>query len=553
MATSPNVIIIGGGAAGICMAYRLTRMGFTDFTIYEKMAGIGGTWYANTYPGCGCDVPSQLYSFSFNLNPNWSKPLCEQPEILAYMNKTVDDFGLRGYFQLQVECVRAEWIEVDQEWVITLKNVVTNHVFRRRATVFVSGVGGISFPKWIDIPGKDTFPGPQFHSARWDHTFDYSGKRLAIIGNGCSASQIVPRVVKTAAHVKQFTRSPQWIHERPNKDYTAFQRALYRYVPLYQRIERLMLFRMFDRMSSTYGYGDKAVKSRLEAETSAKKYVYEKAPPKYRKMLIPDFPLGCKRRVFDPDYLQSLWADNLEITMSKIVKIDGSFIETSDGQRTEVDGICYATGFQVTDFLTPIEVIGHQGQDLNEKWKATAGATAYKGVFVNGFPNMAIIFGPNTFLAHNSAIFIIETGVDFTIEKLIKPLIYERARTVEIKAHAEDQWANETQLKLQKMVWSSGCTNWALAEGGRNTASYPGTGQELWFEYLKRDSGNFIMSGGSKFWLLNALKCNLLQNRFRNYIFVFLMLATCTRVTTQYSSFKQGFLITLSNVKNIFS
>lgn len=512
------------------MAYRLTQMGFNDFTIYDKMDGIGGTWYANTYPGCGCDVPSQLYSFSFNLNPNWSKPLCEQPEILEYMNKTVDVFGLRGFFQLQVECIKAEWIEADQTWEVTLKNLVNNYVYKKRSTVFISGVGGISFPKWIDLPGKESFPGPQFHSARWDHSFDYTGKRLAVIGNGCSASQIVPKVVKRASTVKQYTRSPQWIHERPNEDFTTLQKARYRYIPLYQRIERLRLFLSFDRMSSTYGYSEKAVKGRLEAESNAKKYVYDNAPPKYHKMLVPDFPLGCKRRVFDPDYLRALWAQNLEITMSDIVKIDGSFIETADGERTEVDGICYATGFKVTDFLHPIDVIGSNGLELNEKWKRTGGATAYKGVFVNGFPNMAIIFGPNTFLAHNSAIFIIETGVDFTIDKLIKPLIDDRATSVDIKAEAEDRWATETQLKLQKMVWSSGCRNWAITASGRNTASFPGTGQDLWFDYLKPDSKNYTRTGGSKLWVLNSMMRWMRTRGYTSYAVALVVAATILRL-----------------------
>jgi hypothetical protein len=295
-----------------------------------------------------------------------------------------------------------------------------------------------------------------------------------------------------------------------------------------------MLFMSFDRLSNTYGYGESAVKGRLVAENNAKKYVYDNAPPKYHEMLIPDFPLGCKRRVFDPDYLRSLWAKNLEITMSGIVKIDGSFLETADGERTEVDGICYATGFKVTDFLTPIEVLGRGGQSLNAKWGETGGATAYKGVFVNGFPNMAIIFGPNTFLAHNSAIFIIETGVDFTLERLIKPLVDGRATSIDIKAEAEDRWANETQQALQKMVWSSGCTNWAITAGGRNTASYPGTGQDLWFEYLKWDSRNFVPMGSSKLWVLNTVKRWIYSRSFRSYAFVLILAATALRLRGVY-------------------
>ncbi|KAI1625151.1 monooxygenase [Exophiala viscosa] len=474
-----NAIIIGGGASGISMAYKLTRMGFRDFTIYDKMEGIGGTWYANTYPGCGCDVPSHLYSFSFALNPDWSKALCEQPEILAYLNNVVDKFGLRGFFELQVECLGAVWNEEERIWEVRLKNLVTGIEYTRTATIFVSAVGGISAPREVDLPGKDTFTGESWHSARWDHSYDYTGKRLAVVGNGCSASQIVPKVVQKASFVKQYSRSAQWYHERPNKSTSSLSKALCRYVPLYQRYLRFRLFSLFETMTLTYGDGEKAAKERLKVEASAIKYTLDKTPEKYHNFIIPDFPLGCKRRVFDPDYLDSLSSPNLDVTASKIKQIDGSVIETENGDRTEFDAICYATGFRVTEFLTPMKVVGRDGALLNEKWRAAGGAVAYKGTTVAGFPNFAILFGPNTFLAHNSAIFILEMAADYTIRNIFKPILDKQADSVEVKEEAQNFWATKIQYQLQKMVWSGGCSNWNLTSNGRNTASYPGTGMDL--------------------------------------------------------------------------
>jgi cation diffusion facilitator CzcD-associated flavoprotein CzcO len=500
-----NAIIIGAGASGIAMAYKLTRMGFRDFEIYDKMPGIGGTWYANTYPGCGCDVPSHLYSFSFALNPDWSKALCEQPEILAYLNNVVDKFGLRGFFELQVECLGAVWKEDEQLWEVSLKNLVTNVQFKRKANIFVSAVGGISAPREIDLPGKETFTGKSWHSARWDHSYDYTGKRLAVIGSGCSACQIVPKVAEKASFVKQYSRSAQWYHERPNKSTTPISRALCRYVPLYQRYLRFRLFASFESMTLTYGSGEKAAKERQKVEAEARKYTLSKTPEKYHNFIIPDFPLGCKRRVFDPDYLDSLSRPNLEVTASKIKQIDGSVIETQDGDRTEFDAICYATGFKVTEFLTPMEVIGRDGVRLNEKWKQTGGAVAYKGMTVAGFPNFSILFGPNTFLAHNSAIFILELAADYTIRNIFKPILDKRATSVEIKEEAEGYWTTKTQYQLQQMVWSGGCSNWNLDSSGRNTASYPGTGMDLLWEFWQKDFSDYVFRGGSRYWVVNRL------------------------------------------------
>ena len=290
---APDVIIIGAGPSGISMAYTLKhKLGFDDFTVYEKLDGVGGTWRTNTYPGVGCDVPTILYSFHFNLNPNWSKELCDGPEILQYMEDTVAKFNLRKHMQFGIECLGARWNVEKARWDVRFKDTQTGIEFVRSATAFVSAVGGISYPRDVKFHGTEKFQGAMFHTARWDHSYDYRGKRIAVIGNGCSAAQVVPTVVKDAAFVKQYARSPQWYHERPNRNFTKSETWAFRYVPLWQRWKRLQLFLENDDLVSTYMPGAKASTKRAAVEEHAKKYIYSRAPKKYHHFLIPDFPLG---------------------------------------------------------------------------------------------------------------------------------------------------------------------------------------------------------------------------------------------------------------------
>jgi len=260
--------------------------------IYEKLDGVGGTWRTNTYPGVGCDVPTILYSFHFNLNPNWSKELCDGPEILDYMESTVNKFSLRKHMHFSIECLGAKWNKVTTQWDVTFRDQKTGLEFVRSATVFISAVGGISYPRDVKFEGMERFKGDMFHTARWDHTVDYKGKRMAIIGNGCSAAQVVPSVVEDAAYVKQYSRSPQWYHERPNRNFTKGETWAFRYLPLWERWKRLQLFLENDDLVSTYMPGVKASLKRAGVEEHAKKYIFSRAPKKYHHFLIPDFPLG---------------------------------------------------------------------------------------------------------------------------------------------------------------------------------------------------------------------------------------------------------------------
>ncbi|RYN16575.1 hypothetical protein AA0112_g12437 [Alternaria arborescens] len=504
--SSPNVIVIGAGPSGISMAHTMKhKLGFTDFTIYEKLDGVGGTWRTNTYPGVGCDVPTILYSFAFNLNPNWSKELCDGPEILEYMEATVDKYDLRTHMEFSIECLGANWNEETKKWDVRFKDLKTKSEFVRCAAVFISAVGGISYPRDVKFPGMERFKGAMFHTARWDHSYDYEGKRMAIIGNGCSAAQVVPAVVKDVASIKQYARSAQWYHERPNRNFSKVETWAFRYVPLWERWKRLQLFLENDDLVTTYMPGAEATTKRAKVEDHAKRYIFSRAPKKYHNVLVPNFPLGCKRRIFDPNYLDALNEPNLELLPEGVREFDETGIVSESGRKEEFDVIVLATGFQVQRFLTPMEVFGKGKNRLNQQWKEQGGAQAYMGTFVHGFPNFAILFGPNTFPAHNSALFACEVQIEFVMRNLLAPLIDGRCRVVEVKATAESQWVNSIHKQLSGSVFQAGCSNWYINEHGRNAASWPGYASTYWKEACIPRFGVFKTEGGSYFWFLRTL------------------------------------------------
>ncbi|KAI1488826.1 monooxygenase [Biscogniauxia mediterranea] len=496
-----NAIIVGAGPAGIAMAYRLKHdLHFDDFTMYDKLDGVGGTWRTNTYPGCGCDLQSHLYSFSFNLNPNWSKQLCEQPEILQYMDDTVDKFDLRRHFHPSVECIGAKWHNDKSKWEVHLKDLKTGIEYSRFASVFVSAVGAISFPRDIKFPGMETFKGPMFHTARWDHSVDYKGKRVAVIGNGCSAAQVVPAVAKDAASVKQYARSGQWFHARPNRNYNAFEKAMFRYMPLWLRWLRLRIFLDADEETTTYFPTPKGLRERQKKEEESRQYIQSKVPEKYWKAIIPTFPLGCKRRIFDPGYLDSLNLPNVELIPEGIKEMNETGIVSASGRRDEYDIIVLATGFQVSQFLTPMHIVGSTGKALHDQWRECRGAQAYLGTYVHNFPNLAILFGPNTFPANNSALFACETQVDYAVKSLFVPLLDRRATVIEVKQSAEDRETNAIHRELANTVFAGDCSNWYIGDYGRNAASWPGLARSFWWATYFPDWSAFNITGTSVWW-----------------------------------------------------
>ncbi|KAF7545996.1 hypothetical protein G7Z17_g8736 [Cylindrodendrum hubeiense] len=515
-----NAIIVGAGPAGITMAYRLRELGFEDFTVYDKLDGVGGTWRANTYPGCGCDLKSHLYSFSFNPNPNWSKELCEQPEILQYMEDTVDKFDLRKHVHPSVECTGAKWISEETKWEVHLKDLKTGISYSRKATVFVSAVGAISFPREVKFNGMEDFQGDMFHTARWDHSVSWKGKRVAVIGNGCSAAQVVPALSKDAAFVKQYARSGQWFHDRPNHDYSEFDKFLFRWVPLWQRWLRLKIFLIADEETTTYFPTPAGVKLRTAVEEESKRYIRSKVPEKYAKSLIPTFPLGCKRRIFDPGYLDSLNRSNVDFLAEGIKEITETGIISTSGIEDDFDIIVLATGFQVAQFLTPMDIIGSTGVSLEDQWKECRGAQAYLGTHVHNFPNLAILFGPNTFPANNSALFACETQAEYAVKSLLKPLIDRRATVIEVKQSAEDRKTNAIHEELKSTVFAGDCSNWYIGHYGRNAASWPGFARGYWFATMFPDWSAFNITGTNPLWPAYAAARNLRTMSIYTKIFV---------------------------------
>ncbi|OAA63463.1 Flavin monooxygenase-like protein [Niveomyces insectorum RCEF 264] len=502
-----DAIIVGAGPAGIAMAYRLKHdLGFHDFLIYEKLDGVGGTWRTNTYPGCGCDLKSHLYSFSFNPNPNWSKELCEQPEILQYMEDTVDKFDIRKHVQVSVECTGAKWHADKGKWEVFLKDLSTGIAYSRFASVFVSAVGAISFPRNVQFRGMEKFNGAMFHTVRWDHSVSYANKRVAVIGNGCSAAQVIPAVAPTAAFVKQYARSGQWIHERPNRSYTEFDKFLFRWVPLWQRLLRLKIFLVADEETTAYFSSARGIRTRAAAEKQSADYIRSKSPEKYWNHIIPDFPLGCKRRIFDPGYLDALRRPNVELLPEGIQEITETGIVSASGIQDDFDLIVLATGFQVSEFLTPMDIIGADGRSLRQQWRECRGAQAYLGTHVHNFPNLAILFGPNTFPANNSALFACETQASYAVKSLFTPLVDRRARVVEVKQAVENYTTNKIHQQLAGTVFAGDCSNWYINKFGRNAASWPGLARSYWADTYFPDWSAFHLVGGSWFWPLYAAR-----------------------------------------------
>ncbi|KAI4602224.1 hypothetical protein KJ359_009462 [Pestalotiopsis sp. 9143b] len=488
-----NAIIIGAGPAGISIAYRLKhQLGFNDFTVYEKLDGVGGTWRTNTYPGCQrfYNVSQQFMSVGKGIHS-----FCTTD-----MEDTVDKFDLRKHVHESVECTGAYWRNDQSKWEVNLKDLRTGIEYTRMANVLVSAVGAISFPRDVKFPGMENFQGPMFHTARWDHSVNYTGKRVAVIGNGCSAAQVVPAVSKKAAFVKQYARSGQWFHARPNRNYTAAEKLMFRWVPLYQRLLRLSIFLDADEETTTYFPTPKGVKARAEKEDESRTYIKSKVPEKYSKSIIPTFPLGCKRRIFDPGYLDSLNNSNVELLAEGIQEITETGIISSSGIRDDFDIIVLATGFQVSQFLTPMHIVGSTGVALHDQWAQCRGAQAYLGTHVHNFPNMAILFGPNTFPANNSALFACETQADYAVASLFKPLLDRRAGVIEVKQTAEDTTTNAIHKELANTVFAGDCSNWYIGDYGRNAASWPGLARSYWAATYFPDWSAFNMDGGSSLW-----------------------------------------------------
>ncbi len=455
--------ILGAGAAGLCMAMQLQDAGIHSFTIYERSDGVGGTWRDNTYPGAACDVPSHLYSFSFAPKTDWTRKFAEQPEILGYFESLVDSHGLQPHLRFGAEVTSATWSDVDQSWELTL-------VDGERVTVdvVVSGLGQLNRPNIPDIAGLDDFAGTVFHSARWDHDHDLRGERVAVIGIGASAIQFVPRVAAQARHTTLFQRSVNYVAPKPDRRYRPWERWLLDHVPPLQRAYRASIYWRFEARFALMRKGNrlgKLMQDRFGKELG--KLVSSTLP---REALIPDYTPGCRRILIANDWYPTLLRPDVEVVTDEVAEITEHSIRTAGGDEFGVDTIIFGTGFRSTEFLSPLRITGRDGLELNEVW--ADGAYAYLGVAVAGFPNLFMLYGPNTNLGHNSILFMIEQQVAW-IRSLLVDMVRDGSGSAEVTEDAMERYDAQIRAAAQRTVWAEDCHSWYKTDSGRITNNWP--------------------------------------------------------------------------------
>jgi cation diffusion facilitator CzcD-associated flavoprotein CzcO len=457
-----RIAIVGSGFAGLGLAARLKEAGIDDFVVLERAADVGGTWQANTYPGCQCDVPSHLYSFSFAPNPGWTRTYSRQPEIRDYLRDLADRRGLRPHVRFGHELKDAAWDDERQHWRVQTSGGDWT------AQILVDASGPLSYPKLPAIRGLRRFEGTIFHSAEWDHDHDLDGERVAVIGTGASAIQFVPRIVDRVGKLHVFQRTAPWILPHTDRPTTRFERGLYARLPFLQKTVRTAIY--WSRESFLLGF----IKDRrfmTGAERIATMHLRRQvADPELRRKLAPDFRLGCKRVLLSNHWYPALTRPNTELVTEGIKEIRGRTIVLADGSEREVDTIILGTGFHVTDPPTARLVRGRDGRTLAEA--AATGIQAYRGATMTGLPNFFKLIGPNTGLGHNSMIFMIESQLRYVMDAL--RVMEERdIATFEIRPEAMSAYNAKIQSMMPGTVWMSGCASWYLDAQGNNTTIWP--------------------------------------------------------------------------------
>ncbi|MEV5823982.1 NAD(P)/FAD-dependent oxidoreductase [Spirillospora sp. NPDC052242] len=468
---APAIVIIGSGFAGLGMAIGLKKAGFHDFVILEKSEALGGTWHDNTYPGCACDVPSHMYSFSFELNPGWSRMFAPQPEIRSYMERTADKHRVREHIRFGAAVESMEYDDAAKRWNVTLAD---GTVLTPKA--IVSGIGALHIPSFPDLPGIERFQGAAFHSAEWDHSYDLAGKRVAVIGTGASAIQFVPRIAKEVEHLALFQRTPPWIQPKPDREFPAAVRKAFEKVPGAARGFRNGIYWTLEARAVSF-----TTDPRLSGpmEWLARRHLKRQIPdPELRAKVTPDYTIGCKRVLLSNDYYPALTRPNVEVETSGIAEVREHSVVTRDGREYEVDCIIYGTGFKVTDALAELRVTGRGGVKLQELW--ADGIEAHRGTTIPGLPNFFMLLGPNTGLGHNSVVFMIEVQIRHVLSCL-RLLQESGADAIEPKPEAARAFNDRMHRRLRKAVWSDGgCQSWYLDDKGVNRTLWPGHTFEFW-------------------------------------------------------------------------
>ncbi|MFA4928947.1 MAG: NAD(P)/FAD-dependent oxidoreductase [Patulibacter sp.] len=460
-AAALDVAIIGAGFSGIGMGIQLKQAGI-PFTIFDRAEEIGGVWHYNTYPGAACDIPSALYSFSFEQRRSWTHPCSSHDDIKTYLGEVVDTYGLRSHLRLSTEIADAAWDGEDGRW--TLRTVDGETVV---ASSVIFACGQLSRPAWPAIPGQDRFGGHSFHSAEWDHDYDLRGKRVAVIGTGASAIQFVPAIAPEVGHLDLYQRSPSYLLPRRNNAYADWARTAIERIPPLQWVRRQTLYHFAE--TTTVGLTTLPPLGKTVKWWSEGFRRLSVRDPELRAKLTPDYPIGCKRILFSSKYYPALQRENVDLIVDPIREITERGVVTADGQEREVDVLIYGTGFRTQDFVAPVTVSGADGRDLQQAW--VDGAEAHHGMAVSGFPNMFVLYGPNTNLSVGSIIVMIEAQVGY-VRQALEHLLRTGAAAVDVRPEVQEASNASIQKDFEGSVWTS-CSSWYRNAQGRVVSNWP--------------------------------------------------------------------------------
>ncbi|WP_416397858.1 flavin-containing monooxygenase [Allohahella sp. A8] len=480
-----DAIVVGAGFGGIGMAITLRRQGIEGVLVLERGDQIGGCWAVNTYPGAACDVPSHLYSYSFAARAGWSRKFAPQTEILAYIQDCAKRFDVERQVRLRQAVVSASFDEAEGLWAIS---TAQGAVYLTK--VFIPATGQLSEPLWPRLEGEP-FEGIVIHSAQWDHRLDLQGRRVAVIGTGASAVQFVPRIAEQVSELHVIQRSAPYVIDKPDAEYSGLQRALFARVPGLLKAHRLALFLQHEARFLAFARPG-GLMTLFERKARQKRVKELKAD--IVGSMTPDYPMGCKRILISNEYYETFNRTNVHLHHGVRVRTHAQGLELLDehgSRQLEVDTLIFGTGFAATDFLSTIDISGTGGLDLKAAWRDSP--NAYLGISVTGFPNMFIVYGPNTNLGHNSIISMLEAQFGY-IAQAISHIVEGRAQQLDLKPDVQSTFDNELQARLQKTVWGSGCDSWYKTASGRISTNWYGMVSS--YQRLTRhfDLGNYRQS-----------------------------------------------------------
>ncbi len=483
-----RVAIVGAGFGGLGMAIRLRQSGVDDFVVFERDEEVGGTWWANTYPGCQCDIPSHLYSYSFAPNPEWTRTYPLQPEIREYLRACADRFGLRAHIRFRCPVQRAEWDEREGVWQIDTPDG------RFSAQVLIGAPGPLSEPSIPSLPGLEDFRGVAFHTARWAHEHDLTARNVAVVGTGASAIQTVPQIQPLVNRLTIFQRTAPWVVPHRDRPITSFERLLYRRLPAAQKAVRTTVYLSRELLVPGLAYRPQLMNT---VQKMAEGHLARQVPDEaLRAELTPDYLIGCKRVLPSNKWYPAITQPNVEVVTSGVTSFHPDGVVAADGSEHEVDTVIFATGFQVTETAFSTVIRGRDGVLLSDLWDGSP--QAYRGAAIPDFPNLFLLVGPNTGLGHNSIVFMIEAQLNYVMGA-IEAMERRGATRIEVRRDAYDAYNEHVQTRLRRTVWNTGgCASWYIDRNGRNSTIWPDFTWRFWEQTRRFDEIAYLLGAHAR-------------------------------------------------------